>query len=58
MYVDPCFSTIKLKADVSGREHLITVKLKAKVCASLDCYSDQEIPCEVNSENVFNVNKV
>ncbi|XP_010808287.1 E3 ubiquitin-protein ligase FANCL isoform X3 [Bos indicus] len=30
VFVDPCFSTIKLKADVSGREHLITVKLKAK----------------------------
>ncbi|KAB0393624.1 hypothetical protein E2I00_011347, partial [Balaenoptera physalus] len=32
VYVDTCFSTIKLKAeDASGREHLITVKLKAKV---------------------------
>ncbi|XP_010614188.1 E3 ubiquitin-protein ligase FANCL isoform X3 [Fukomys damarensis] len=31
VYVDACFSTIKLKAeDASGREHLITVKLKAK----------------------------
>ncbi|MBZ3875468.1 E3 ubiquitin-protein ligase FANCL [Sciurus carolinensis] len=31
VYVDTCFSTIKLKAeDASGREHLITVKLKAK----------------------------
>ncbi|XP_030776806.1 E3 ubiquitin-protein ligase FANCL isoform X5 [Rhinopithecus roxellana] len=31
VYVDTCFSTIKLKAeDASGREHLITLKLKAK----------------------------
>ncbi|KAJ8781218.1 hypothetical protein J1605_011202 [Eschrichtius robustus] len=31
VYVDTCFSIIKLKAeDASGREHLITVKLKAK----------------------------
>ncbi|XP_029424012.1 E3 ubiquitin-protein ligase FANCL-like [Nannospalax galili] len=31
VYVDNCFSTIKLKAeDASGREHLITVKLEAK----------------------------
>lgn len=44
VYVDICFSTIKLKAeDASGREHLITVKLKAKVCALLNCYAVQEI---------------
>ncbi|XP_055234837.2 E3 ubiquitin-protein ligase FANCL isoform X4 [Gorilla gorilla gorilla] len=31
VYADTCFSTIKLKAeDASGREHLITLKLKAK----------------------------
>ncbi|XP_062065464.1 E3 ubiquitin-protein ligase FANCL isoform X2 [Lepus europaeus] len=31
VYVDSCFSTIKLKAeDASGREHLLTLKLKAK----------------------------
>ncbi|XP_060043224.1 E3 ubiquitin-protein ligase FANCL isoform X2 [Erinaceus europaeus] len=30
-FVDTCFSTIKLKAeDASGREHLITLKLKSK----------------------------
>ncbi|XP_060024975.1 E3 ubiquitin-protein ligase FANCL isoform X1 [Lagenorhynchus albirostris] len=42
VYVDTCFSTIKLKAeDASGREHLITVKLKAKYPAeSPDCIVD------------------
>lgn len=36
VYVDSSFSTIKLKAvDTSGREHLITLKLKPKVCALL-----------------------
>ncbi|XP_065785316.1 E3 ubiquitin-protein ligase FANCL isoform X2 [Muntiacus reevesi] len=47
--VDPCFSTIKLKADVSGREHLITVKLKAKYPAeSPDCVVDFPVPFSVS----------
>ena len=49
VYVDPCFSTIKLKADVSGREHLITVKLKAKYPAeSPDCVVDLPVPFSVS----------
>ena len=49
VYVDPCFSTIKLKADVSGREHLITVKLKAKYPAeSPDCVVDFPVPFSVS----------
>lgn len=56
--MDTCFSTIKLKAeDASGREHLITVKVKAKVCASLNCHCGQEILWEMNPVNVFNVNE-
>lgn len=50
VYVDTCLSTIKLKAeDASGRKHVITLKLKPKVCASFNCYG-QEILCEMNSE--------
>ncbi|KAG5211509.1 hypothetical protein JEQ12_013938 [Ovis aries] len=49
VYVDPCFSPIKLKADVSGREHLITVKLKAKYPAeSPDCVVDFPVPFSVS----------
>uniref|UniRef100_A0AAA9TNR9 FA complementation group L n=1 Tax=Bos taurus TaxID=9913 RepID=A0AAA9TNR9_BOVIN len=49
VFVDPCFSTIKLKADVSGREHLITVKLKAKYPAeSPDCVVDFPVPFSVS----------
>nr|XP_024643545.1 E3 ubiquitin-protein ligase FANCL isoform X4 [Macaca nemestrina] len=46
VYVDTCFSTIKLKAeDASGREHLITLKLKAKYPAeSPDCFVDFPVP--------------
>ncbi|KAK2084141.1 hypothetical protein P7K49_037174, partial [Saguinus oedipus] len=42
VYVDTSFNTIKLKAeDASGREHLITLKLKAKYPAeSPDCFAD------------------
>uniref|UniRef100_A0A2K5EUS6 FA complementation group L n=1 Tax=Aotus nancymaae TaxID=37293 RepID=A0A2K5EUS6_AOTNA len=42
VYVDTSFNTIKLKAeDASGREHLITLKLKAKYPAeSPDCFVD------------------
>ncbi|KFO18501.1 E3 ubiquitin-protein ligase FANCL [Fukomys damarensis] len=50
VYVDACFSTIKLKAeDASGREHLITVKLKAKHPAeSPDCFVDFPVPFSVS----------
>uniref|UniRef100_A0A8C6CZY7 E3 ubiquitin-protein ligase FANCL n=1 Tax=Moschus moschiferus TaxID=68415 RepID=A0A8C6CZY7_MOSMO len=49
VYVDPCFSTIKLKADVSGREHLITVKLKATYPAEApDCVVDFPVPFSVS----------
>uniref|UniRef100_A0A8C8ZV25 FA complementation group L n=1 Tax=Prolemur simus TaxID=1328070 RepID=A0A8C8ZV25_PROSS len=50
VYVDTCFSTIKLKAeDASGREHLITLKLKAKYPAeSPDCFVDFPIPFSVS----------
>ncbi|XP_003467564.1 E3 ubiquitin-protein ligase FANCL isoform X2 [Cavia porcellus] len=50
VYVDICFSTIKLKAeDASGREHLITVKLKAKYPAeSPDCFVDFPVPFSVS----------
>ncbi|XP_073068978.1 E3 ubiquitin-protein ligase FANCL isoform X2 [Manis javanica] len=42
VYVDICLSTIKLKAeDASGREHLITLKLKEKYpTESPDCFVD------------------
>ncbi|XP_017400458.1 E3 ubiquitin-protein ligase FANCL isoform X3 [Cebus imitator] len=42
VYVDTSFNTIKLKAeDASGREHLVTLKLKAKYPAeSPDCFVD------------------
>ncbi|XP_074255918.1 E3 ubiquitin-protein ligase FANCL isoform X8 [Saimiri boliviensis] len=42
VYVDTSFNTIKLKAeDASGREHLITLKLKAKYpTESPDCFVD------------------
>ncbi|XP_077648032.1 E3 ubiquitin-protein ligase FANCL isoform X2 [Urocitellus parryii] len=48
--VDSCFSTIKLKAeDASGREHLITVKLKAKYPAeSPDCFVDFPVPFSIS----------
>ncbi|KAM5142861.1 E3 ubiquitin-protein ligase FANCL isoform 1-T1 [Callospermophilus lateralis] len=48
--VDSCFSTIKLKAeDASGREHLITVKLKAKYPSeSPDCFVDFPVPFSVS----------
>ncbi|XP_022453045.1 E3 ubiquitin-protein ligase FANCL isoform X2 [Delphinapterus leucas] len=50
VYVDTCFSTIKLKAeDASGREHLITVKLKAKYPAeSPDCIVDFPVSFSVS----------
>ncbi|KAM6179328.1 E3 ubiquitin-protein ligase FANCL isoform 2-T2 [Erethizon dorsatum] len=50
VYVDSCFSTIKLKAeDASGREHLITIKLKAKYPAeSPDCFVDFPVPFSVS----------
>ncbi|XP_036291284.1 E3 ubiquitin-protein ligase FANCL isoform X4 [Pipistrellus kuhlii] len=50
VYVDSSFSTIKLKAeDASGREHLITLKLKAKYPAeSPDCFVDFPIPFSVS----------
>ncbi|XP_059799271.1 E3 ubiquitin-protein ligase FANCL isoform X2 [Balaenoptera ricei] len=50
VYVDACFSTIKLKAeDASGREHLITVKLKAKYPAeSPDCIVDFPVSFSVS----------
>ncbi|EHB09808.1 E3 ubiquitin-protein ligase FANCL [Heterocephalus glaber] len=50
VYVDTCFSTIKVKAeDSSGREHLITVKLKAKHPAeSPDCFVDFPVPFSVS----------
>uniref|UniRef100_A0A8D2DX39 FA complementation group L n=1 Tax=Sciurus vulgaris TaxID=55149 RepID=A0A8D2DX39_SCIVU len=50
VYVDTCFSTIKLKAeDASGREHLITVKLKAKYpTESPDCFVDFPVPFSVS----------
>uniref|UniRef100_A0A8Q3WMB7 FA complementation group L n=1 Tax=Homo sapiens TaxID=9606 RepID=A0A8Q3WMB7_HUMAN len=46
VYADTCFSTIKLKAeDASGREHLITLKLKAKYPAeSPDYFVDFPVP--------------
>ncbi|XP_055980284.1 E3 ubiquitin-protein ligase FANCL isoform X1 [Sorex fumeus] len=46
VYVDSCFSTIKLKAeDASGREHLITLKLKPKYPAeSPDAFVDFPVP--------------
>lgn len=46
VYVDNCFSTIKLKAeDASGREHLITVKMKAKYPVEPpDCIVDLPVP--------------
>ncbi|XP_040851363.1 E3 ubiquitin-protein ligase FANCL isoform X4 [Ochotona curzoniae] len=48
--VDSCFSTIKLKAeDASGREHLLTLKLKAKYPAeSPDCFVDFPVPFPVS----------
>uniref|UniRef100_A0A5F9DVV4 E3 ubiquitin-protein ligase FANCL n=1 Tax=Oryctolagus cuniculus TaxID=9986 RepID=A0A5F9DVV4_RABIT len=50
VYVDSCFSTIKLKAeDASGREHLLTLKLKAKYPAeSPDCFVDFPVPFPVS----------
>ncbi|XP_014447294.1 E3 ubiquitin-protein ligase FANCL isoform X2 [Tupaia chinensis] len=50
VYVDTYFSTIKLKAeDASGREHLITLKLKAKYPAeSPDCSVDFPVPFSVS----------
>ncbi|KAM5228050.1 E3 ubiquitin-protein ligase FANCL [Ctenodactylus gundi] len=50
VYVDTCFSTIKLKAeDASGREHLITVKLKMKYpTESPDCFVDLPVPFSVS----------
>uniref|UniRef100_A0A8C9C4H9 E3 ubiquitin-protein ligase FANCL n=1 Tax=Phocoena sinus TaxID=42100 RepID=A0A8C9C4H9_PHOSS len=50
VYVDACFSTIKLKAeDASGREHLITVKVKAKYPAeSPDCIVDFPVSFSVS----------
>ncbi|CAK6435105.1 unnamed protein product [Pipistrellus nathusii] len=50
VYVDSSFSTIKLKAeDASGREHLITLKLKAKYpVESPDCFVDFPIPFSVS----------
>ncbi|XP_049640543.1 E3 ubiquitin-protein ligase FANCL [Suncus etruscus] len=46
VYVDSSFSTIKLKAvDDSGRQHLITLKLKPKYPAeSPDCFVDFPVP--------------
>ncbi|XP_042547125.1 E3 ubiquitin-protein ligase FANCL [Dipodomys merriami] len=50
VYVDSCFSTIKLKSeDVSGREHLITVKLKAKHPEEPpDCFVDFPVPFSIS----------
>ncbi|XP_074143081.1 E3 ubiquitin-protein ligase FANCL isoform X1 [Sminthopsis crassicaudata] len=50
VYVDTSFSTIKLKAkDTSGREHLITLKLKTKYpTESPDCYVDLPLPFSVS----------
>ncbi|XP_005385816.1 PREDICTED: E3 ubiquitin-protein ligase FANCL isoform X1 [Chinchilla lanigera] len=50
VYVDTCFSTITLRAeDASGREHLITVKLKGKYPAeSPDCFVDFPVPFSVS----------
>uniref|UniRef100_A0A8D1LLU0 E3 ubiquitin-protein ligase FANCL n=2 Tax=Sus scrofa TaxID=9823 RepID=A0A8D1LLU0_PIG len=50
VHVDTCFSTIKLKAeDASGREHLITVKLKAKYPAEPpDCIVDFPVSFSVS----------
>uniref|UniRef100_A0A9L0J3P4 E3 ubiquitin-protein ligase FANCL n=1 Tax=Equus asinus TaxID=9793 RepID=A0A9L0J3P4_EQUAS len=50
VYVDTSFSTIKLKAeDASGREHLITLKLKAKYPAeSPDCFVDLPVSFSVS----------
>ncbi|XP_007936206.2 E3 ubiquitin-protein ligase FANCL [Orycteropus afer afer] len=50
VYVDTCFSTLKLKAkDASSREHLITLKLKAKYPAeSPDCFVDFPVPFPVS----------
>ncbi|KAM5315996.1 E3 ubiquitin-protein ligase FANCL isoform 2-T2 [Glossophaga mutica] len=47
---DSCFSTVKLKAeDASGREHLITLKLKAKYPAeSPDCSVDFPVSFSVS----------
>ncbi|XP_043845769.1 E3 ubiquitin-protein ligase FANCL isoform X1 [Dromiciops gliroides] len=49
-YVDTSFSTIKLKTkDSSGREHLITLKLKAKYpTESPDCFVDLPLPFSVS----------
>ncbi|XP_074062701.1 E3 ubiquitin-protein ligase FANCL isoform X1 [Macrotis lagotis] len=48
-YVDTSFSTIKLKAkDTSGREHIITLKLKTKYPAEPpECYVDLPLPFSV-----------
>ncbi|XP_023602426.1 E3 ubiquitin-protein ligase FANCL isoform X2 [Myotis lucifugus] len=50
VYADSCFSTIKLKAeDASGREHLITLKLKAKYpVESPDCFVDFPVSFSVS----------
>ncbi|KAM7078571.1 E3 ubiquitin-protein ligase FANCL [Molossus nigricans] len=50
VYANSCFNTIKLKAeDASGREHLITLKLKAKYPAeSPDCFVDFPVSFSVS----------
>lgn len=50
VYADTSFSTIKLKAeDASGREHLITLKLKTKYPAeSPDCFVDFPVSFSVS----------
>ncbi|XP_054557524.1 E3 ubiquitin-protein ligase FANCL isoform X2 [Talpa occidentalis] len=50
VYVDTCFSTIKLTAeDATGRQHLITLKLKAKYPTEPpDCFVDFPIPFSVS----------